>query len=271
MIAAAFGSGAPPIGAGEYVSGIEWPTPTVVQAGDTDRSPPSDAIVLFDGDDRDAWRGAEKWTVENGHLICGEGHITSHKRFGDCQVHLEWSAPPPGKRTGQSRGNSGLFFFGIGSYEIQILDSHDSETYPDGQAGAVYKQTPPMVNVCRPPGQWNTYDVFWKAPKFDEQRRLVTPAYITAVHNGVLIHHHTELLGDTPYVRPPAYRYKGERGPIGLQDHGSKVRFRNIWVREIVPQKGKRTRQAFLRENGTEIEIPTDTPESDATPTGATR
>ena len=123
----------------------------------------------------------------------------------------------------------------MGKYELQILNSYGNQTYFDGQAGAIYKQTPPAVNAMRPPGEWNAYDVFWTAPQFDGEGKLVSPAYITAMHNGVLILNHFELKGDTPYTRPPSYRAHAPRGPIKLQDHGSPVRFRNIWVRDFLP------------------------------------
>jgi hypothetical protein len=132
-------------------------------------------------------------------------------------------------------------------YEIQVLDSYENDTYHDGQAGAIYKQTPPSVNAMRPPGQWNSYDIFWTAPRFDESGKLVSPAYITAVHNGVLLLNHFELLGDTPYNRPPKYTAHDETGPISIQDHGNPVGFRNIWVRPFGPAVGKQVRKPYLR------------------------
>lgn len=139
----------------------------------------------------------------------------------------------------------------MGIYEIQILDSYVNKTYFDGQAGAIYKQTPPMVNATRPPGEWNTYDVFWTRPRFAEDGSLQSPAYITAVHNGVLILNHFELLGDTPYHRPPEYKQHDDQLPISLQDHGNPVAFRNIWVREIEPIVGKRTSAPYIRDGET--------------------
>lgn len=237
----------------EYLSGIEWEKPQVVDPGKTDDSPPSDAIVLFDGTDLSKWHNAENWTVEDGVASTGKGQIVTKQEFGDCQVHVEWSAPLPAKGKGQGRGNSGIFL--MGKYEIQVLDSYQNETYYDGQAGAIYKQTPPAVNATRPPGEWNSYDLFWTAPQFDDDGNLVSPAYITAVHNGVLILNHFELKGDTPFNRPPQYKPHGPKGPISIQDHGNPVRFRNIWVREFAPVQGEQVREPYLRDGNKEKPI----------------
>ena len=237
----------------EYLNGIEWKQPPVVTPGSENNLPPSDAIVLFDGKDTSRWDNAKDWKVDGGLLIVGRGAITSKDTFGDCQVHIEWSAPTPPRGSGQGRGNSGLFLMGI--YEIQILDSYDNPTYFDGQAGAIYKQTPPLASATRKPGEWNTYDIVWTAPRFNEDGALKSPAYITAMHNGVLILNHFELLGDTPFNRPPKYSKHSETGPITLQDHGDPVRFRNIWVRPITPVEGKQVRPPFLRNGDKEIPI----------------
>lgn len=229
----------------EYLNGIEWKTPAIITPGEAGVAP-SDAIVLFDGTDLSAWRNADQWQVENGAMIAGKGAVTSNETFGDCQLHIEWSAPPP-KGTGQCRSNSGVLL--MGHYEIQILDSYENETYHDEQAGAIYKQTPPQVNAMRPPGQWNVYDIIWTAPRFKKDGMLASPAYITAIHNGVLILNHFELKGDTPLNRPPSYTQHADRLPIRLQDHGNPVRFRNIWVREIKNAEGKPTRGPFMRNN----------------------
>lgn len=230
--------------ADEYLNGIKWETPKVVTPG-TNGSPPSDAVVLFDGKDLSEWDN-QNWKVENGEMVAARGDIQSRKSFGDCQLHIEWSAPVPAKGKGQGRGNSGLFL--MNTYEIQILDSYKNETYHDGQAGAIYKQTPPQVNAMRPPGEWNSYDIIWTAPRFNDDGSLKSPAYITAIHNGVLILNHFELKGDTPFTRPPQYKKHADRLPIRLQDHGNPVRFRNIWVREIGAAKGEQAEPPFLRD-----------------------
>jgi hypothetical protein len=243
----------PTVDAQEYLNGIQWVKPLVIQPGKSDDAPPSDATVLFDGTDASAWSNSEKWTVADGSLVCGSGVIQTKQEFGDCQLHIEWSAPTPAKGSGQGRGNSGVFM--MGRYEIQVLDSYDNETYSDGQAGAIYKQTPPMVNAMRAPGEWNTYDIFWTAPRFAEDGSLKSPAYVTLVHNGVLALNHFELLGDTPYHRPPQYEAHPSTGPITLQDHGNPVRFRNIWIREIKPAQGELVREPFIRQGDKEIPI----------------
>ncbi len=159
-----------PLTAQEYLNGIKWPKPEIIKPGETDSQPPSDAIVLFGGKDLSAWENSDKWTVEDGAMVCGKGVVTSKQKFGDCQVHIEWSAPTPPKGSSQGRGNSGVFLMGI--YEMQVLDSFDNETYFDGQAASIYKQTPPMVNAMRAPGQWNTYDIIWTCPRFNEDVHL---------------------------------------------------------------------------------------------------
>jgi hypothetical protein len=217
--------------ADEYLSGIEWQQPPVVKPGENG-SAPSDAIVLFDGTDLSAWENTQNWKIEDGAVISGRGDMRTKQGFGDCQLHIEWSAPVPPTGNGQGRGNSGVFL--MNNYELQVLDSYDNPTYFDGQAGAIYKQTPPMVNAMRPPGEWNVYDIIWTAPRFNEDGSLKSPAYITALHNGVLILNHFELKGDTPFDRAPAYRPHPDKLPIRLQDHGNPVRFRNIWIRELV-------------------------------------
>ncbi len=239
--------------AAEYLNGIEWDSPPIVTPGETNSDPPSDAIVLFDGDDLSQWTNGENWKVEDGVAYSGKGKIVTKESFGDCQLHLEWKSPVPPKGTGQGRGNSGLFL--MDRYELQILDSYENETYHDGQAGAIYKQTPPAVNAMRPPGEWNTYDVFWTAPRFDDEGGLVSPAYITVMHNGVLILNHFELLGDNPFSRPPAYNAHPPTGPISLQDHGNPVGFRNIWIREYQDAKGKQVRKPFLKDGDKETPI----------------
>ena len=237
----------------EYLNGIEWKQPPLVTPGKSNDAPPSDAVVLFNGTDKSHWKGAENWKVEGDALVAGRGSITSVDEFGDCQLHIEWSAATPPKGNGQGRSNSGVFLMGI--YELQVLDSFENPTDSDGQAGAIYKQTPPMANAMRKPGEWNTYDVFWTAPRFEQDGKLKSPAYITVMHNGVLILNHFELKGDTPFNRPPKYTKHADKGPISLQDHGDPVRFRNIWVRPTVPVEGKQTRKAFLRNGDKETPI----------------
>lgn len=255
VIALVFGLGIAVCGrsfAGEYLNGIEWTKPAIVtpaQAG----GPPSDAVVLFDGTDLSQWENTKNWKIEDGAMVSGKGDVRSKKAFGDCQLHIEWSAPVPAKGEGQGRGNSGVFL--MDTYELQVLDSYENETYFDGQAGAIYKQTPPQVNATRPPGEWNVYDIIWTAPRFNEDGSLKSPAYVTALHNGVLILNHFELKGDTPFTHPPEYKKHADRLPIRLQDHGNPVRFRNIWVREIKPVSGKQVKAPFIRENGKEIPI----------------
>ena len=213
----------------EYLTGIEWPDPPVVTPG-TCGSPPSDAVVLFDGQDLSAWQGGENWKVEDGLAIVGHGDIRTKQSFGNCQLHVEWSAPIPAAGQGQDRGNSGVFL--QDRYEMQVLDSYHSKTYNDGLAGAIYKQTPPMTNALRPPGQWNTYDIIWTAPRFNDDGSLQSPAYVTALVNGVVTLNHFQVLGDTPWHSPPKYEPHG-KAPIRLQDHGHPVRYRNIWVRPL--------------------------------------
>jgi hypothetical protein len=237
----------------EYLTGIEWPKPPIVKPGEKVGDPPADAVVLFDGKDLSKWENGENWNVADGVATNkpGAGYIVSKQRFGDSQLHIEWSAPTKIEGTGQGRGNSGVFF---GPYELQVLDSYDNETYYDGQASAIYKQTPPMVNVMRPPGEWNVYDILWTAPRFHEDGSLKSPAYITVLHNGVATLNHFELLGDTPFNRPPKYEDQGDL-PIQLQDHGNPVRFRNIWIRPLKPIVGKKIREPFMRVGDRELPL----------------
>lgn len=227
----------------EYRTGIEWQKPPVVTPGKSPGDPPADAVVLFGGKDLSAWVGGDKWKVADGVATVGSGMIETKEHFGDSQLHIEWSAPTPASGTGQGRGNSGVFF---GPYELQVLDSYEDETYFDGQAAAIYKQTPPMVNAMRPPGEWNVYDVLWTAPRFKEDGSLKSPAYITVLHNGVAVLNHFELLGDTPFNRPPQYSQHPPEQPIKLQDHGNPVRFRNIWIRPLKAPAGRQAREPSL-------------------------
>ena len=221
----------------EWKSGIVWPEPEVVTPGEG-TAPPSDAIVLFDGTNLDAWKGGERWEIQDGYATAKGGGIVTKESFGDIQLHLEWASPEEVKGSGQGRGNSGVYLMGL--YEVQILDSYENETYFDGQAGAIYKQSPPMVNACRPPGEWQTYDILWTAPRFNDDGTVKSPAVVTVLHNGVVIQNHYELQGGTFWHRPPGYTKHGETGPITLQFHGNPVRFRNIWVRNIQPIVGQK-------------------------------
>jgi len=214
----------------EFKSGIKWLEPRVIDPGPIG-GPPSDAIVLFDGKDLSQWTGGEKWEVIDGVAIPREADITSKQEFGDCQLHVEWAAPAEVSGEGQGRGNSGVYL--MDRYELQVLDSYDNKTYFDGQAASIYKQHPPMVNACRKPGEWQAYDVIFTAPQFDDQGKVLKPAYITVLQNGVVVQNHFELLGSTFYERPPVYEAHPAKGPIHLQFHGNPVRYRNIWVREI--------------------------------------
>lgn len=215
----------------EWISGIIWPTPPIIQPG-TAGGPPSDAIALFDGQSLTAWHNGDKWSIADGVATVRGGDISTKEHFGDCQLHIEWATPEKVEGSGQGRGNSGIFL--MDRYEVQILDSYENDTYVDGQAGALYKTRPPMVNACRGPGQWQTYDILFTAPRFDSTGVLVKPAYVTVLHNGVAIHNHTEILGNTWFHQPPAYDANHpEKGPIRLQDHGNPMRFRNIWIRPL--------------------------------------
>ncbi|HWA26726.1 MAG TPA: DUF1080 domain-containing protein [Lacunisphaera sp.] len=221
----------------------ERPLPAVVNPGTASTqeqpgTPPSDATVLFDGKDIGAWVAmdgtATKWVVKDGAMECvpGSGYVRTLQSFGDCQLHVEWAAPAAVQGNSQGRGNSGVFF-GYNRYEIQVLDSYNNKTYADGSAASIYNQYPPLVNASRPPGQWQTYDIIWTAPRFDEQGKLLAKARMTAFHNGVLVQNDVELTGPNPWIGRPPYVAHPERLPIAFQDHGNPVRYRNIWVREL--------------------------------------
>ncbi len=212
------------------------PQPRVVSPGDAGK-PPSDAVVLFDGKDLKEWEsvngGEAKWKVQAGcvEVAPGTGNIRTRRGFGSVQLHLEFASPSVVKGEGQGRGNSGVFLQGI--YEVQVLDNYDNPTYADGLVGALYGQYPPLVNSIRAPGAWNTYDILWDAPVF-EGEKLVRPAFISVLLNGVAIHAHTQLMGITWHKTVPVWKAHPARGPLMLQDHGDLVRFRNIWIREIL-------------------------------------
>jgi hypothetical protein len=217
------------------------PQPRVVSPGaasaqEQPGDPPSDTIVLFDGTDLSQWAsvrgGATTWKVKDGYMeiIPGTGDIRTQACFGDCQLYLEWVAPAVVKGEGQEQGNSGVLL--VGSYGIQVLDGYENPTYADGTTAAIYGQYPPLVNACRRPGEWQCYDIIWTVPRFDGDQ-LLNPAYVTVLHNGIVVHNHTALLGPTQYRRLVAYRPHPPTGPLQLQDHGARVRYRNIWYRPV--------------------------------------
>jgi hypothetical protein len=220
------------------------PQPPVVTPGPapaTPMAPPSDAIVLFDGRDLAQWvmddstGSPAKWKVGDGwfEVVAGTGTMRTRQGFGDVQLHIEWMAPNPPRGEGQDRGNSGVFL--MGRYEVQVLDTYGNRTYPDGQAGAVYGQYPPLVNASRPPGEWQTYDIAFRAPRFDAAGAMTSPARITLLHNGVLVQDAVELTGPSGHRNRPPYQAHEARLPLSLQDHDHPVRFRNVWVRELKP------------------------------------
>jgi hypothetical protein len=217
-----------------------WAEPKVVDPGPIG-GPPSDAIVLFNGTDLSKWENGDKWEVIDGHAVSRESDITTKDSFGDCQLHVEWATPAEVIGEGQGRGNSGIYL--MDRYELQVLDSYGNKTYFDGQAGSIYKQHPPLVNVCRRPGEWQAYDILFTAPRFDDSGKLLKPAYITALQNGIVVQNHFELLGATFYERPPAYEAHPPAAPIRIQFHGNPVRFRNIWIRAIPEIEGTKPQE----------------------------
>jgi len=213
------------------------PQPRIVQPGKTAADAPSDAIILFNGTDASGWEakggGPIKWKIENGAMtvVGGTGEIHSKQGFGDCQLHIEWRTPAEVKGEGQGRGNSGIFL--MSRYELQVLDNFNNKTYSNGQAGSIYKQLPPLVNASRGPGEWQTYDVLFTAPRFYEDGSVKSPARITVLHNGVLVQNNSTLAGGTQYIGIANYEKHGDKEPIILQDHGNPVSYRNIWIRPL--------------------------------------
>ena len=191
---------------------------------------PADALVLFDGKVLSKWKPANNWVVKDGSLVAGEGGLATVESFGDMQLHLEFMTPSNFKGPWYDQGNNGVLLMGL--FEIQIFDSYNEKLYPDGQCAAIYGQTPPLVNVTRPPGQWQSYDLVFQAPKF-EDGKLLTPARVTLFHNGVLVHHNEPVHGETGHRIVPQYRSKTNVGPLVLSAHGCPVEFRNIWVRPL--------------------------------------
>jgi len=227
---------------------IWQPEPKIVTPGATDSAPPSDAIILFEGKNLDEWVSAQdhspaKWVVHDGILTVskdpGSGNIETKRTFRNYQLHVEWRIPENITGSGQARGNSGVFLASTGpgdsGYELQVLDSYNNKTYVNGMVGSLYKQSIPLANPMRKPGEWNVYDVVWTAPTFNDDGTVKTPAYATAFLNGVLVDNHFELKGQTLYIGQPFYK-KYDAAPIKLQAHGDKsepISFRNIWVREL--------------------------------------
>jgi hypothetical protein len=212
--------------------------PVVTPAPHYSAPPPADAVILFDGRDMSGWTGGDgapaRWTVQDGYMqvVPGTGSIQSRERFGDIHLHIEWASPSPAVGTSQNRGNSGVMLMG-GRYEVQVLDNYNADTYPDGQAGAIYGQYPPLFNASRPPGEWQTYDIFFRRPRFDDHGRLLEPARLTVVHNGILVQNNEILYGQTTYQVPSPFLPHDDELPLQLQDHSHPVRFRNIWARRM--------------------------------------
>ena len=212
------------------------PKPAKIEPGAKAGEAPSDAVILFNGKDLGEWAsldGSEaKWTVKDGAftVLKGTRDIKTKKTFGDIQLHIEWFVPNDIVGKGQDRGNSGIFF--QERYELQVLDSYENQTYSNGQAGSIYKQTIPLANPTRKAGEWQVYDVVYTAPRFSDNGRAITPAYITTFLNGVLVHNHTQILGGTEYKGLPVY-VSHVKASIKLQDHDHPVSYRNIWVREL--------------------------------------
>jgi len=216
------------------------PRPSVVTPGGAPGQPPSDAVVLFDGKDLSKWlmtgRGPERlapaWKVENAYfeVVPGTGSLVTKEKFGDAQYHVEWTTPAEVRRSGQFRGNSGFLI--MERYEIQVLDSHNNTTYADGQAGSIYGQYPPLVNASRKPGEWQVYDIIFEAPRF-EGEKVSKPAYVTVLHNGVVLHHRQAFIGRMAHRVVGTYAPHAPEEPLLLQNHGDPVRYRNIWVRRL--------------------------------------
>ncbi len=215
------------------------PEVEVITPGEKLGDAPSDAIILFDGKDLNQWVSqndttkAAPWAIKDGYfqVVPGSGGIQTKMKFGDCQIHLEFSAPDKVEHGGQGRGNSGLFF--QNRYELQILDSYNNRTYANGQAGSIYKDHRPLVNAMRPPNKWNTYDVIYNAPRFKDDGRIDIPAKITVLHNGVVVQNNATIHGLTLYIGLHHYPEAHGEDVLSLQDHGTPVQFRNIWIRRL--------------------------------------
>ena len=236
----------PPVGYDDtpFLPGNRWrvhdvdrPQPRVVVPGSRGGAAPSDAVVLFDGSDLFQWQGVDgnkaDWKVESDYMevVPKSGNIRSKDEFGDCQLHIEFASPVDVQGNSQGRGNSGVFLMGL--YEIQVLDGYNNQTYADGTTSAIYGQYPPRVNACRPPGDWQSFDIVFEVPLYDGNL-LVNPAYLTVLHNGLVVHHRQKALGPSGHRSLSNYsEVHGPRGPLMLQDHGNPTRFRNIWIRDL--------------------------------------
>ena len=212
------------------------PVPKAVTPGSADKAP-SDAIVLFDGNGLSQWvsskdGSAAKWKAESGYfqVVPGSGDVLTKQKFGSCQLHIEWASPTEGKGSGQKFGNSGIYF--MGKYEVQVLNSYNNRTYADGQAASVYGQNPPLVNACRKPGLWQSYDIIFHRPVFKEGK-VVKPATVTVLHNGVLVQDNFEIVGAATHKKVAQYHSHPDKLSLKLQNHGDPVRFRNVWIREL--------------------------------------
>ena len=253
LFTAAAGAQQAPVGYDDtpYLPGQKWrvhdgqrPRPRVITPGSESSQerpgrPPSDAVVLFDGAGLSSWVGHRKgeiappgWKVENGYMevVGGTGHLVTKEKFGDVQLHIEWAAPAEVQGASQGRGNSGVLL--MSRYEVQVLDSYENVTYADGQAASIYGQFPPLVNAARQPGQWQAYDIIFRAPRF-EGGKLARPAMVTVLHNGVVVHHAQEPIGEMRHKVVGVYEPHAPEEPLMLQDHGDKVRYRNIWIRRL--------------------------------------
>ncbi len=234
------------------ITEIWSPVPKVITAGKTSTDPPSDAIILFNGKDASAWQSKKgkpfNWKVEDSSIIvvpfAEDGDYSAEEKqnnpvqgiqtkqgFGDCQLHIEWKTPAIVKGDGQGRGNSGVFL--MGRYELQVLDSYNNVTYSNGQAGSIYKQHMPLVNVSRPPGEWQSFDILFTAPQFYADSSLKSAARMTVLQNGVLIQNNVEIWGSMQYIGVPKYEKHSAKEPLLLQDHRNPVSYRNIWIREL--------------------------------------
>jgi len=223
------------------VHDMNRPQPTPVNPAQQPGGPPSDAIVLFDGKDLSQWTGPDGkqpgWKVEDGYMeiVPKSGCLYTKEPFGDCQLHIEWCCidKPDGK--GQNTGNSGVYF--MNQYELQVLNSSGNTTYADGQAGALYGQYPPLVNVSLPANQWQSYDVVFRRPIFSDKGKLLTPATITVFQNGVVVQDSTVIWGATVHAKRATYAAHADKLPLMLQDHSELVRYRNIWIRLLAPKE----------------------------------